>query len=249
VSEAGHSRPTAADRIGRQFSLLALLLAVLVACVTAAYFGERRRRVAAERETIQRQEQEKQLSWFTGPPKPPPAFPNADPTLVHIQSVPPGIGARDEPGWAWTVNLPTGAWWLYVSQGEEFDDASGKYRESVSGSLINDNGEVGIQGCLSIDVGEGRWIQNWTSGSSQAVCLSDAGLAVLKARGQVTRTVTGAAGTHLSPPRPSPHPRIQLFRWHKVLDAESVTEATAALPGRDKPLKEYGFSIYLLKER
>jgi hypothetical protein len=248
VSGAGHSRLTAADRIGRQFSLLALLLAVLAVCVTAAYFGERRRRVAAERGAIERREQDQRLSWFTGPPKPPPAFPNADPSLVHVKAVPPSIGARDEPGWAWTVYLPGGNWWLYVSQGEEFDDALGKYRESVSGSLINDNGDVGIQGCLSIDVGEGRWIQNWASGASHSARFSDAGLAVLKARGQVTRTVTGVAGPHFSPPRPSQHPRIQLFRWHKVLDPEAIPTATSSLPDRDKPLREYGFSIYLVKE-
>jgi hypothetical protein len=237
------------DRRGRQFSLLVLLLVVLVACVSAAYWGERQRRIAAERGEAARPEADTKLSWFTGPPKPPPAFPNADPKLVHIRADTPNIGARDEPGWAWTVYLPSGTWWLYVSQGEEYDEALGKYRESVSGVQFNANGDVNIQGCLSIDVGEGsRWVQNWASGTSHAAVFSDAGLAVLQARGTVTRDVRGKSNYEFSPVRPTPHPRIQLFRWHKVLDPEAAVNATKAISGREKPLKEYGFSIYLVKE-
>jgi hypothetical protein len=233
----------------RQFSLFTALLLALVACVIAAFVGERLRRRAAERKlaadaiapvsggvTNIRQRQRTKI-------------PPSKLDQVHIQAQSPAMGARDEPGWSWRVNLPPSQnWWLYISQGEVWDENLGRYRDAVSGSRIADEGDLGIAGCISYDHEGGRWIQNWiftAKQSMQCAQLSEEGLAALRAAGKATRTVTGETNQATLPIRPNPHGRIQLLRWHKVLDPPMTIQSPT---GGERTLKEYGFSIYLVEE-
>jgi len=230
-----------------------LLLLALVACVVAAYWGELNRRQAAEHklEQLQRDEEVRRRGSAAAPPRlETEVLRISDREQVHIKAMPPSVAARDMKGWRWRVYLPANKqWWLYVSQGEEWDASLGKYRDgSVSGSQIKAEGELELFGCLSSDFEAGRWIQNWMAGGSQAARLSDAGLAALRAPGETTRVLTGDLDQESSPIRPASHGRIQLFRWHKVLDPDAAADAAKSLPGRDKPPKEYGFSIYLVEE-
>jgi hypothetical protein len=139
-------------------------------------------------------------------------------------------------------------WWLYISQGEKWDEALGRYRDAVSGIQVQCNGGLNIEGCISHDHEGGRWIQNWiftTQQSMQCAQLSEEGLAALRATGKTTRTVTGEANQATLPIRPKPHGRIQLLRWYKVLDPPVMIQSPT---GGERPLKEYGFSIYLVEE-
>jgi hypothetical protein len=232
----------------RQFSLLTALLLALVACVIAAYVGERLRRRAAEGkmrdyDILQRNDEIRRAR------ERPPKTKLSGPLEVSIQAQSPAMGAHDEPGWSWRVDLPPSQnWWLYISQGEQWDENLGRYRGAVSGSRIEGEGDLGIAGCISYDHEGGRWIQNWIFSNQQSMqCaqLSEEGLAALRATGKATRTVTGEANQATLPLRPKPHGRIQLLRWHKVLDPP----VTIQLPtGEERPLKEYGFSIYLVEE-
>ena len=230
---------------GRQFSLLLLLLLVLVCCVVAAYWGELRRREAAEREL---ELMTSELSGLRMNLKLAPVlndkskFEKSPPKDVRIQSIPHRMGSVLGPklGWSWNIHLPPnqGRWWLYISQGEKWLADEVRYRDgSVSGCQLKGDGEVTVDVTITRDATPESYIQVWAGDRVHAARLTDAGQTAIRAQSKVEESVTGAAQEETIDPQSAPASHIQLLRWHKKLDGVN-----------GPPAREYGFSIYLMDE-
>lgn len=241
-----------------QFSLQSLLLMALVGCVLAAYVRERWAHVAEYRRRIdisrghdeerdrlrllqerQQREAKETLRFLTV----------ADKTQVHVKSEPSGYGSRDFGGWAWKIYLPPNNehWWLYISQGEEWDAHEGKYVDgAVSGSLMKVKGEQTLSGCIVKDREGIAYINMWSEAGCQTARMSDAGYAAFRAGADVMREPAGATEQEVLSPATSPKGRMQLFRWHRALTAdETVADETSK---NSSAAREYGFSIYVVDE-
>jgi hypothetical protein len=261
-SPTGYSEPTA-RRSPRfwQFSLRDALLVLLVGCVAAAWwrerqshFAESRRRVDAERrgslllnDKISRLESERarnrELSVLT----------ITDPAKVHVKAVEPAIGSREGHGWAWRVHLPPDRdWWLYISQGERWDDGEGKYLGgAVSGSQIKGGPDVLISGCISRDLEGGAYVQVWAGGAggaSQAARFSDEGYAVFRASSEETRFTAGELEQQALDVSAAYKGRMHLFRWHRVRPTSDSSQTRPSIPDPTALPREYGFSIFLVDE-
>jgi hypothetical protein len=240
-----------------QFSLHDALLVLLVGCVAAAYLRERRSHLA---ETRQRADAERrgsvllneglqQLAIEKARNREPKLLTITDPTKVHLKAVDPGIGSREGHGWAWQVHLPPEReWWLYVSQGQRWDEAEGKYLDgAVSGSQIKGGPELLISGCISRDHEGGAYVQIWAGGASQAARFSDEGFAVFRAANKETRFTAGELDQQALDVSAAFKGRILLFRWHRVRPS-SDSSVNPSLPDRPESPTEYGFSIFLVDE-
>jgi len=255
VPSTGPSEPTAlhGPRFW-QFSLRDAFLILLVVCVAAAYWRERqshlaetRRRVDAERRvSLLRNEKVASERALTSAPK----LAITDPTKVHVIAVDPGIGSREGHGWGWRVYLPPDReWWLYISQGERWDEAEGKYLGgAVSGCQIKGGPEVLISGCISRDHEGGAYVQIWAGGASQAARFSDEGYALFRASNKETRFTAGEREQQTLDVSGAYKGRTHLFRWHRVRPSGEASAINSPLPDRPELPKEFGFSIFLVDE-
>src|SRR5262245_54896496 len=165
----GSTEPAARrGRLFWQFSLRDVLLVLLVGCVAAAWWRERqlhlaeiRLRADAERGSLLLNERFGRLESESAHTSEPKSLTVANPSKVHVKAVAGSIGSREGDGWAWRVHLPADRqWWLYISQGERWDDHEGKYSDgAVSGSQIKGGQEVLITGCISHDLEGGAYVQ------------------------------------------------------------------------------------------
>lgn len=230
-----------------QFSLWSLLVFVVAACVVATHLGERRRRELAERAFRQLELENQSLRRELGVQDKPASFlAVADARQVYVQALPPMATSPEGLGWRWRIYLPPRRkWWLHISQGERWDKDKQWYDHGngVASQDIQVSGEVTISACVSHDLGGGRYIQVWSPKESFALRLDDAGLAAIKAAGQVATDVAGAINQEsFSPQKP-----VQLLRWHRQVEAGTDASTSRDSQGLKLPT-EYGFAIHLIDE-
>jgi hypothetical protein len=229
------SPPAPPRRRWRQFSLLWLLALVVAGCLVAAWYGERRRREAAEELVRQKETEIRDLRVQLGIlDDSPPVLNTSDKHQIHVRLLPP----RNEMEWRWRIFVPPGkSWNIQTSFGEQWIEE--RYWGSEPGTSLKFDGEFTLVAriCRELD---GQALLEVQQGSSTLRSrFPDEGLAVLRGYGTSTGMVAGAAKQESF----DAGGEITLLRWQR-----EGTDQQASVIGRP-PLARFGLSIHLAEEQ
>jgi hypothetical protein len=221
------------QRGGKQFSLLSLLLLAAVACIVAAYIGERRRREEAERQLREIRVAE---GWLDDESL---RLATDDRTQVQVKALP--FWDTREMRWRWRIYLPPGGeWLLFVSLGEEWDESRGRYAWGPPGKPISATGELTLDACVIPDTTGYTRISVKMGKARFGMSVPEPALAVLRSQGTQTTHIVGEKQHETF----APTGHIELLRWHSDRGPSPPEGQSQPFPGRGA-VKEYGFSIYL----
>jgi len=231
VLNAETSLPRRGSR--KQFSILSLLLLAAVACVVAAYIGERRRREEAER---QLREIRVEAGWLDDESH---RLATDDRTQVQVKALP--FWDTREMRWRWRIYLPPGGeWLLFVSVGEKWDESRDRYPWGPPGVPIKTSGELTLDACVIPDTTGHARISVQIGKARFGMGVPEPALAVLRSQGTQSTHIAGEKQHETF----ATTGRIELLRWHSDLGPSPPEGQSQPFPGRDA-VKEYGFSIYL----
>lgn len=218
-----------------QFSLLSLLGIVIIGCLAAAWFGERRRSEEAQAEVRRNEAEIRELRIALGILDDEPNFLTiADKKHVHVRAIPTG----DELHWRWRIYLPPGPTWdIQLSEGEQWDARREQYMGGGGGTSIKQSGEFMLDARLTRDADGRAYIEIRQGRSAFRFFLRDASVAVLMGAGKRTSKVSGA-GKQETRQRPGP---IELVRWYREVE----TKAAPGVEVYPAPRDGWGISIQI----
>jgi hypothetical protein len=214
---------------------LSLLGIVIIGCLAAGWFGERRRSDQAQAELRRSEAEIRDLRIALGILDEAPNFLTiADKKQVHLRAIP----THDELHWRWRIFLPPGSTWeIQLTEGELWDARRERYMGGGGSTSIKQDGEFMLDARLTRDA-EGRACIEIRQGSSASrFFLREESMPVLLGTGKRTSTISGA-GEQVTHERPGP---IELARWYREVE-------TKAAPGAETypaPRDGWGISIQI----
>lgn len=218
-----------------QFSLLSLLGIVIIGCLAAGWFGERRRSDQAQAELRRSEAEVRDLRIALGILDDEPNFLTiTDKKQVYVRAIP----TYDDLHWRWRIFLPPGSTWeIQLTEGELWDARREQYMGGGGGTSIKQDGEFMLDARLMRDA-EGRACIEVRQGrSASRFFLREASVPVLLGNGKQTAKISGQ-GTQMAHERPGP---IELARWYREVE-------TKAAPGAQTypaPHEGWGISIQI----